>query len=198
YHRMIDGDQGLVSPGSGAHTARVGSPLWSADHAPGTALFIDLYHVDAAYIAWKSGHTGRSTFDVYSRRAPFAGAFMLFAGLGPTLEYLRAFRYTEDDLAWLARTQGYEPAFLDYLRHLRFTGDIHAMAEGEIAFPNEPFLRVTAPFAEAMLLESGLLRTIGISTLLATKAARITIAAQGRSVSDFAFRRAHEPFLAAR
>src|SRR5699024_6405962 len=85
-----------------------------------------------------------------------------------------------------------------YLANMRFTGEIYAMAEGDIAFPNEPMLRVTAPFAEAMLLESGILRTIGISTLLATKAARITLAAKGRSVSDFAFRRAHEPFLAAR
>ena len=195
---MTDTDHGLVAADPELHETESEDLLWTADQAPGTALFTDLYHVDAAYIAWKSGHNGRSTFDVYTRRAPFAGAFMLFAGLKPTLDYLRAFKYTEEDLAWLERIKGYETEFLDYLANLRFTGEILAMEEGEIAFANEPFLRVTAPFAEALLLESGLLRTIGISTLLATKAARISIAAQGRAVSDFAFRRAHAPFLAAR
>lgn len=195
---MTDDDQGLVAADPDLHATESEDLLWTADQAPGTALFTDLYHVDAAYIAWKSGHNGRSTFDVYTRRAPFAGAFMLFAGLKPTLDYLRAFKYTAEDLAWLERIKGYETEFLDYLANLRFTGEILAMAEGEIAFANEPFLRVTAPFAEALLLESGLLRTIGISTLLATKAARISIAARGRAVSDFAFRRAHAPFLAAR
>ena len=168
---------------------------WSV---PGTALHTDLYHVDAAYIAWKSGHNGRATFDLYTRSAPFAGGFMLVAGLEPALDYLRSFIYTDDDLAYLERIKGYESDFLDYLSSIRFTGEILAMREGEIAFPNEPLMRVTAPFAEALLLESGLLRAIGVSTLLATKAARIHIAAQGRSVSDFAFRRAHDPYLAAR
>lgn len=195
---MTDGEQELAPTGSNTHPYETDDLLWTADRTSGTALYTDLYHVDAAYIAWKSGHNGRSTFDVYTRRAPFAGAFMLFAGLGPTLDYLRGFKYTQEDLAWFERIKGYEPGFLDYLDNLRFTGEIYAMEEGEIAFPNEPFLRVTAPFAEALLLESGLLRTIGISTLLATKAARITLAAQGRSVSDFAFRRAHAPYLAAR
>lgn len=167
-------------------------------HADNTALFTDLYHIDAAYLAWKSGHNGQATFDLYTRRAPFAGGFMLFTGLQPSLDYLRAFEYAQEDLDWLEHIKGYEPDFLDYLSKLNFTGEIMSMEEGEIAFPNEPLLRVTAPFAEAMLLESGLLRTIGISTLLATKAARIWLAAKGRTVSDFAFRRAHAPFLAAR
>lgn len=195
---MTDADQGLVPANPMQHEIEFGDLVGKPEQPSGTALFTDLYHVDAAYIAWRSGHNGRSTFDLYTRRAPFAGAFMLFAGLQPALDYLRSFQYTEEDLAWLERIKGYERGFLDYLANIRFSGDIYAMEEGEIAFPHEPFLRVTAPFAEALLLESGLLRTIGISTLLATKAARITIAANGRSVSDFAFRRAHAPFLAAR
>jgi len=163
-----------------------------------TSLFTDMYHVDAAYVAWKTGQTGVATFDLYTRTNPFGGGFMLVAGLGPALDYLRAFKYTWEDREYLREVKGYEPEFLDYLRDLQFTGEIQAIPEGEIAFPNEPILRVTAPFAEAMLIESGLLRAIGISTLLATKAARVTLAAEGRGVSDFAFRRAHEPFLAAR
>lgn len=163
-----------------------------------TALFTDLYHVDAAYVSWLNDHNGRSTFDLYTRSAPFKGAFMLAAGLGPALDYIRNFAYQDDDLAYLERIKGYNPRFLDMLRDLRFTGDIRAVPEGEIAFPNEPLLRVTAPFMEALLLESGLLRTIGVSTLIATKAARLTLAARGRPVSDFSFRRAHDPHLAAR
>lgn len=190
--------RGLLTEDAGELGAPNGGMLRLRPDSPGTALHTDLYHVDAAYIAWLSGHNHTATFDLYTRSAPFAGAFMLVAGLEPALDYLRAFAYTEDDLAYLRRIKGYDAAFLDYLANIRFTGEIMAMDEGEIAFPNEPLLRVTAPFSEALLLESGLLRAIGVSTLLATKAARITIAARGRSVSDFAFRRAHDPYLAAR
>ena len=163
-----------------------------------TALYTDLYHVDAAYISWLNEHNGASTFDLYTRTTPFGGSFMVAAGLGPAFDYIRNFSYADDDLAYLERIKGYPPAFLAYLKHLRFSGSIEAVPEGEIVFPNEPLLRVTAPFVEAILLESGLLRTVGVSTLIATKAARLTIAAQGRSISDFAFRRAHDPHLAAR
>ena len=163
-----------------------------------TALYTDLYHVDAAYVAWKSGQMGNATFDLYTRSNPFGGGFMLAAGLEPALDYLRAFKYTREDRDYLQRIKGYDPNFLEYLRTLRFTGEIQAIAEGEIAFPNEPLLRITAPFPEALIIESGLLRSIGISTLIATKAARLTLAARGATVADFAFRRAHEPFLAAR
>lgn len=163
-----------------------------------TALQTDLYHLDAAYVAWKSGQLGQATFDLYTRSNPFGGGFMLTAGLEPALDYLRAFTYTLPDRDYLEQAKGYDPAFLEYLRTMRFTGEIQAMAEGEIAFPNESLMRVTAPFPEALIIESGLLRTIGISTLIATKAARLTMAAAGRTVADFSFRRAHEPFLAAR
>jgi len=163
-----------------------------------TALYTDLYHVDAAFVAWKSGQMGEATFDLYTRSNPFGGGFMLVAGLEPALDYLRAFRYRREDRDYLERIKGYEPDFLEYLRTLRFTGQIQAIPEGEIAFPNESLLRITAPFPEALIIESGLLRSVGISTLIATKAARLSLAAKGRTVADFAFRRAHEPFLAAR
>lgn len=167
-------------------------------HTHTTGLEIDLYHMDAIYIAWKSGTTGISTFDLFTRSAPFGGGFLLAAGLEFAAEHIANLRYTDDDLQWLQRIKGYDADFLDMLANLRFSGDVLAMPEGEIAFPHEPLLRVTAPFVEAMLLESGLLRTIGISTLIATKAARVSLAAQGRGVADFAFRRAHEPMIAAR
>lgn len=187
--------QGMLAA---ADLARFDRPDGQVFAPVSTALFTDLYHVDAAYVCWLNEHNGRSTFDLYTRSAPFGGAFMLTAGLGPALDYIRNFSYQDEDLAYLKRIKGYKPEFLDALGVLQFSGDIEAVPEGEIVFPNEPLLRVTAPFMEALLLESGLLRAIGVSTLIATKAARLALVADGRPVSDFAFRRAHDPHLAAR
>jgi len=171
--------------------------MWPEPEAT-TGLLVDLYHLDAAYVSWQTEHNAPATFDLYTRSAPFGGAYLLTAGLEPALAFVRDFRYTEADLAYLARIKSYDPAFLDELRRFRFTGEILAMPEGTIAFADEPLLRVTAPFREALLLESGLLRAIGVSTLIATKAARLVDAAAGREVADFGFRRAHDPYLAAR
>src|SRR5579864_1927446 len=136
-------------------------------------LFTDMYHPDSAYVSWVTGHNGVTTFDLYARAAPFGGAYMLVAGLEAALEFVQSFRYEPDELAFLARIRDYDAAFLDELQALRFTGDILALPEGSVAFPNEPLLRVTAPFREALLLEAGLLQAIGLSTLIATKASRI-------------------------
>lgn len=161
-------------------------------------LLTDLYHPDAAYISWMAGRNGMATFDLYARRAPFGGAYLLVAGLEPALEFVRNFSYSAADLAYLAQIRDYDPAFLEELGRLRFSGDVLAMPEGSIAFANEPLLRITAPFREALLLESGLLNAINLATLIATKAARVVYAAQGRRVAEFSFRRAQEPFVVAR
>jgi nicotinate phosphoribosyltransferase len=161
-------------------------------------LLTDLYHPDSAYVAWRTGRTPQTTFDLYSRRAPFGGTYLLVAGLEMALEFVRSFRYSESDVAFLAQIRDYEPAFLDYLRGVRFSGEILAMPEGSIAFANEPLLRVTAPFPEALLLESGLLQAINVATLIATKASRIVWAARGRPVAEFSLRRAQDPFVATR
>jgi nicotinate phosphoribosyltransferase len=139
-----------------------------------------------------------TTFELFARRAPFGGSYLLVAGLEAALDFVRAFRYSDHDLAYLDQIRDYEPEFLEELRTLRFTGEIVAMPEGSVAFPNEPLLRVTAPFREAILLESGLLQAINLATLIATKASRITWAAQGRAVSEFALRRAQEPYVVSR
>jgi nicotinate phosphoribosyltransferase len=171
--------------------------IWPASPAA-SGLMVDLYHLDAAYVSWRTGQNATATFDLYTRAAPFGGAYLLAAGLEPALAFVHGLRYTDDDLTYLARIKPYDPAFLDELRRFRFSGEILAMPEGTIAFPDEPLLRVTAPFREALLLESGLLRAVGASTLIATKAARIVDAAAGRDVADFGFRRAQDPYLAAR
>ncbi len=167
-----------------------------------TGLMTDMYHPDSAYIAWIKGINGLTTFDLYTRKAPFGGAYMLVAGIEDALEYAQAFRYTSEELEFLARIRDYDAGFLDELANIRFTGEILALPEGSIAFPNEPILRVTAPFREAILLEAGLLQAIGLSTLIATKASRIVYAAgqdgHPRRVAEFAFRRAQEPLTVAR
>jgi len=164
-------------------------------------LMTDMYHPDSAYVSWRTGHNGLTTFDLYTRTAPFGGAYLLIAGIEAALEFVQAFRYTPEELKFLANIRDYDSAFLDELANLRFTGEILALPEGSIAFPNEPILRVTAPFREALLIEAGLLQAINLSTLIATKASRIVFAAeQGhtRRVAEFAFRRAQEPLTVAR
>ena len=164
-------------------------------------LMTDMYHPDSAYVSWRTGYNGLTTFDLYTRKAPFGGAYLLVAGLEAALEFVQTFRYAEQELKFLAQIRDYEEAFLNDLGQLHFTGEILALPEGSIAFPNEPLLRITAPFREAILLEAGLLQALGLSTLIATKASRIVYAAeQGypRRVAEFAFRRAQEPMTVAR
>jgi nicotinate phosphoribosyltransferase len=161
-------------------------------------LLTDLYHPDSAYVAWRTGRVAQTTFDLYARRAPFGGTYLLVAGLEMALEFVRSFHYTDEDIAFLQQIRDYDPEFLSYLQTLRFSGEILAMPEGSIAFPNEPLLRVTAVFAEALLLESGLLQAINLATLIATKASRVVWAARGRPVAEFSLRRAQDPFVATR
>ncbi|GHO73222.1 nicotinate phosphoribosyltransferase [Ktedonobacter sp. SOSP1-85] len=164
-------------------------------------LMSDMYHPDSAYVSWRTGYNGLTTFDLYTRTAPFGGTYMLVAGLEAALEFVQAFRYSDKELEFLARIRDYDASFLDELAQTRFTGEILALPEGSIAFPNEPIMRVTAPFREAILLEAGLLQAIGLSTLIATKASRIVYAAEKdrtRRVAEFAFRRAQEPMTVAR
>jgi nicotinate phosphoribosyltransferase len=161
-------------------------------------LYTDMYHPDAAYVSWVTGRNGITTFDLYVRAAPFGGAYLLLAGLEAALKFVQSFGYTSEEIDFLAHIRDYDAAFLDELANLRFTGEILAMPEGAIAFPNEPLLRETAPFREAILMESGLLQAIKLATLIATKASRIVWAAQQRRVSEFAFRRAQNPMVVAR
>jgi nicotinate phosphoribosyltransferase len=171
--------------------------MWNADQLR-SGLLTDLYHVDSAYVSWRSGRNGLTTFDLYSRSNPFGSAYMLTAGLEMAVTFARSFSYSDDEIAYLKRVKPYEDAFYDELRQTRFSGELLGIPEGEIAFAPEPLLRVTAPFREALLLEAGLLHVTSLSTLLATKAARVIHAARGKSVAEFGFRRAQEPYIAAR
>ncbi len=159
-------------------------------------LWTDLYHPDAAYVAWRAGRNPRVTFDVLVREAPFGGAYLVAAGINAALRFITGFHYDEQSLATL-RQLGYPQDYLDDLATLRFSGDVAAVSEGRLAFPDEPLLRVSAPFREALLVESGVLRAVNTATLIATKAVRIVQAAAGRPVAEFGFRRAQAPLVAA-
>lgn len=172
--------------------------------APGihAGLMTDMYHPDAAYVSWRTDFNGLTTFDLYTRSAPFGGGYLLVAGIEAALEFVQAFRYSAEELRFLAHIRDYDAGFLDELGNMRFTGEVLAMPEGSIAFPQEPIIRVTAPFREAILIEAGLLQSVNLATLVATKASRIVSAAEQdgrkRRISEFAFRRAQEPLTVAR
>jgi len=161
-------------------------------------LMTDMYHPDSAYVAWVNGRNDVVTFDLYARLAPFGGSYLLLAGLEAALHFIRDFQFTDEDVRFLAQIRDYDRGYLEELRAFRFSGEVLAMPEGSIAFPNEPLLRVTGPFREALMLESGLLNAVNLATLIATKAARISQAARGRRVAEFALRRAQEPFVVTR
>jgi nicotinate phosphoribosyltransferase len=164
--------------------------------APG--LLTDFYHVDSAFVSWRSGRNPVTTFDLYTRNQPFGSGFLLVAGLELAARVATGFRYEEEDIGYLRTLRTYDEGFYEELRRLRFAGEMLAIPEGEIAFAHEPLVRVTAPLREALVLESVLLHLVGVSTLIATKAARIAWAAEGRPVADFGFRRAQAPYLASR
>ena len=171
-------------------------PPGRAIYRPG--LLTDMYHPDSAYVSWRAGLNGLTTFELFARRAPFGGAYLLVAGLEAALDFVRAFRYSDDDWRSWTRSATTSPSSWTSCGGCASPARSSRCPEGSIAFPNEPLLRVTAPFREAILLESGLLQAINLATLIATKASRIVWAAQGRPVSEFALRRAQEPYVVSR
>lgn len=161
------------------------------------ALLTDLYELTMAYGYWKHGMGGRhAVFHVTFRTLPFHGGYAIAAGLADAIDYLSGFRFTRDDLSYLATLRGddgrplFEAAFLDELGGLEFACDIDAVPEGTIVFPHEPLLRVRGPLAQAQIVETALLNVLNFQTLIATKAARTCLAAQGDPVIEFGLRRA--------
>lgn len=163
-------------------------------------LLTDLYQLTMAQAYWKSGCGEKeAVFQMFFRRHPFDGGFTIACGLHSLIETLTEATFDDSDLAYLASLQGrdgqplFEPEFLATLRDFRLACDIDAVPEGTIVFPFEPLVRVTGPLAQAQLLETIVLNLINFQTLIATKAARICLAAQGEPVIEFGLRRAQGP-----
>ncbi|MEK3990688.1 MULTISPECIES: nicotinate phosphoribosyltransferase [Robertmurraya] len=156
-------------------------------------LHTDLYQINMAETYWEDGiHNKKAVFDLYFRNLPFGNGYAIFAGLEKVIDYIRGFRFSDSDIEYLREVAHYKEDFLDYLKTLTFTGNIRSMVEGEIAFGNEPLLRVEAPLAEAQLIETALLNIINYQTLIATKASRIKQVIGDGVGMEFGTRRAQE------
>lgn len=155
------------------------------------ALLMDLYELTMAqgYFVYR-GQT-KATFDLFVRDLPANRAYLVFAGLESVLRYLAQLRFSREDISYLNRQRLFSAPFLKYLEGFRFKGDVWAMPEGTVFFEQEPVIRVTAPLIEAQILESFLLNTVNVETMLASKAARVACAASGRGCFDFSLRRTH-------
>lgn len=160
-------------------------------------LLTDLYELTMAYGYWKEGMAAtEACFHLSFRRHPFRGGYTVACGLAQAVEYLESLAFSDDDLAYLGSLAGsddrplFDPSFLDHLRAFSFACDVDAVPEGTVVFPGEPLVRVRGPILEAQLLETALLTLVNFQSLIATKAARVCLAAQGEPVLEFGLRRA--------
>lgn len=158
---------------------------------PDSALLTDLYQLTMMQAYLERDYTDTAVFEFFVRKLPPGRNFLVAAGLAQAMEYLQRLRFQPDELDWLKSTGRFSRDFIDYLLDLRFTGDVHAMPEGSVFFPDEPILRVTAPMPVAQLVESRLINILHFQTLIASKAARMRLVAPEAMLVDFGMRRAH-------
>lgn len=157
------------------------------------ALHTDLYQINMAEVYWRDGIAEkRAIFEVFFRKLPFGNGYGVFAGLEHIIEYIKGYRFTDDDLAYLQEEIGYQEDFIEYLGSLRFTGNIKAVQEGELVFANELLLLVDAPLVQGQLIETAVLNIVNYQTLIATKASRLKQVVGDQKVMEFGTRRAHE------
>ena len=163
-------------------------------------LLTDLYQLTMAAGYWKCGKAEQeSVFHLLFRKLPFSGGYAIAAGLGDVVKWLQGFRFSTAELEYLATLPGrdgrplFERGFLDYLGTLKWRCDVDAIPEGTVVFPHEPLLRIRGPLVQAQLAETALLNMINFQTLIATKSARVCLAAQGEPVLEFGLRRAQGP-----
>lgn len=161
------------------------------------ALHTDFYELTMAYGYWRSGlQHHEAVFHVSFRQPPFHGSYTVAAGLGDAIDYLAALRFGDGEIEYLAGLRGakgeplFAAEFLQELRGMDFACDVHAVPEGTLVFPHEPLIRVQGPLLQAQIVETALLNILNFQTLIATKAARVCLAAAGDPVIEFGLRRA--------
>jgi nicotinate phosphoribosyltransferase len=155
------------------------------------ALFTDFYELTMAQAFHAEGMNGIAVFELFFRKLPDERNYIIACGIEAALEFLESWHFDAEDIAHVASLDKFSPDFLQFLKTLRFSGDVHAVPEGTAVFGNEPVLQITAPLIEAQLVETWLLNRIHYASLVASKAARVVDAAAGRPVVDFGARRAH-------
>src|SRR4051812_5378553 len=154
-------------------------------------LLTDLYQLSMLEAYAVHGMAETAVFELFVRKLPPGRGFLVAAGLEQAVRFLETIQFAPDDLAWLRDSRLISPGFADTLTDLRFTGDVDAMPEGTMFFPDEPILRVTAPLPQAQLAETRLINLLHFQAVIASKAARMVLAAPGRQLVDFGLRRAH-------
>ena len=156
------------------------------------SMVMDLYEMTMAYGYFKNGvYDTTAVFDVFYRKNPDDAGFAIFAGLEQVIEYIQNLHFSKEDLEYFRSLNLFDEDFLSYLGNYRFRGDIYAMPEGTVIYPNEPLITVVAPLIDAQIVETALLLQVNHQSLIATKTNRIVRAAAGKAVSDFGARRAH-------
>ena len=156
-------------------------------------LVMDYYQLTMAYTYFKQGKQNDiAYFDMFYRRNPDNGGFVISAGLDEVIEYIQNFKFTDTDIECLREKGDFDEEFLSYLSNLKFTGDVYAIPDGTVVFPNTPLITVKANIIEAQLIETAILLHKNFANLIATKASRIVRAAKGRDIMEFGTRRAHE------
>ena len=162
-------------------------------HMHDLTLLTDLYQLTMMNGYLKNGKDKDvAVFDLFFRRNNVI-TYSVAAGLEQAVEYIQNIRFTESDIKYLRSLGLFDEAFLEYLKDFRFTGDVYAVPEGTLVFPEEPLLTVRAPLCEAQLLETALLNIVNHQTLIATKSAKVAYAAKGDTVMEFGLRRAQGP-----
>jgi nicotinate phosphoribosyltransferase len=154
-------------------------------------LTTDLYELNMVQAYLDKAEDKEAVFEFFVRRLPARRGFLLAAGLEDALDYLETLHFSAAEIDWLKSTGRFRQNLLDYLASFRFTGDVHAIPEGTVCFPNEPLIRITAPLPQAQLIETRLINILHFQTLIASKAARMVLAAPGKILSDFGLRTAH-------
>ena len=154
-------------------------------------LLTDLYELSMLEAYAAHGMAQTAVFELFVRKLPAERGFLMTAGLQQAVEFLESMEFTADELAWLRASGSFTSEFINSLTMLRFTGDVDAMPEGTVFFPDEPVLQVTAPLPEAQLVETRLINLVHFQTIIASKAARMVLAAPGKQLVDFGLRRAH-------
>lgn len=156
------------------------------------SMVMDFYEMTMANGYFKKANTkDKVAFDVFYRKNPDAAGFAIFAGLQQIISYIQNLHFSKDDINYLRKQKLFSEEFLEYLSAFKFTGDVYAFEEGEIIYPNEPVITIVAPLIEAQLVETAILLQFNHQSLIATKTNRIVRSAEGRLVSDFGARRAH-------
>ena len=154
-------------------------------------LATDLYELNMIQAYLDRGEAKTAVFEFFVRRLPARRNFLLAAGLEDTLAYLETLHFSAAEIDWLKSTRRFRDNLIDYLAEFRFTGDVHAIPEGTVCFPNEPLVRITASLPVAQLVETRLINIMHFQTMIASKAARMVLAAPGKILSDFGLRTAH-------